>query len=94
MKEKEPKLIIIGSGHLVGLTAMRMAEIKAMNLPIEVVKFEEAQERGLTETFEYKLPSPLPELQEVILKQNFFGDGKSNRNKRRKAERKAKKGKR
>jgi len=94
MSEKEPKLIIIGGGHSGGLTAIRIAEIKAMHPNVEVVTFEEAKERGLAESFEYKAHPPLPELQQIVLKDNFFSGGKSNRNKRREAERKAKKGKR
>jgi len=45
------------------------------------------------ETYEYKAPPPVPELQQMFLKDNFFSSGKSNRNIRRKAERKAKKNK-
>ena len=93
MEDKKPNVIIVGSEHEAGLLAMKIAELKLANPNCEVVTIEEAKERGLTQTFEIKAPKPLPELQPVILKDNFFSDGNSARNKRREAERKAKKGK-
>jgi len=94
MSEKGIAILIIDSGHNAGLVAVQIAEIKAMHPNLEVVTSEEAKERGLTESIKYKARPPLPELQQLILKDNFFSDGKSNRNKRRESERKAKKGKR
>jgi FlaA1/EpsC-like NDP-sugar epimerase len=94
MEDKKPNVIIVGSGHEAGLLAMKIAELKLANPNCEVVTLEEAKERGLIQTFEITAPKPLPELQQVYLKDNYFSDGKSARNKRREAERKAKKGKR
>lgn len=90
MEDKKPNVIIVGSGHDAGLLAMKIAEMKLENPNVEIVTLEEAKERGLTETYKITAPPPLPEL---YLKDNFFSDGKSARNKRREAERKAKKGK-
>ena len=93
MEDKKPNVIIVGSGHEAGLLAMKIAELKLANPNCEVVTLEEAKERGLTQRFEITAPKPLSELQQVILKDNFFSGGKSARNKRREAERNAKKGK-
>lgn len=94
MEDKKPNVIIVGSGHEAGLLAIKIAELKLANPNCEVVTIEEAKERGLAQTFEITAPKPLPELQQVYLKDNFFSHDKSARNKRREAERKAKKGKR
>jgi len=93
MEDKKPNVIIVGSGHEAGLLAMKIAEMKLENPNVEIVTLEEAKERGLMQTFEITAPKPIPELHQVVLKDNFFSDGKSARNKRREAERKAKKGK-
>lgn len=93
MEDKKLNVIIVVSGHEADLLAMKIAELNLANPNCEVVTLEEAKERGLTQTFEIRAPKPLPELQQVILKDNFSRDGKSARNKRRESERKAKKGK-
>lgn len=92
---KERGIIIVGSGHGDDLLALRLAEIKAENPNVEVVTIEEAKQRGLSETFEYKALPQMPE--PILLKQNVFGfgsGGKSARNIRRENERKSKKNKR
>jgi uncharacterized spore protein YtfJ len=93
MEDKKPSVIIVGSGHDAGLLAMKIAELKLANPNCEVVTIEEAKERGLTKTFTITAPRIIPEIQQVHLKDNFLSDGRSARNKRREAERKAKKGK-
>lgn len=90
MEDKKPNVIIVGSGHDGGLLAMKIAELKLANPNCEVVTLEEAKEKGLTQTFEITVPK---QFQELYLIDNFFSDGKSARNKRREAERKAKKAK-
>ena len=90
MGDIKPNVIIIGSGHDAELLAIKIAEMKLENPNVELITLEEAKEKGLTETYKITAPPPLPEL---YLKDNFFSDGKSARNKRREAERKAKKGK-
>ena len=86
MSEKTPKILIIGD-HQAGLTAIRIAEIKVEHRNLEVVILGDV-------TYQYKARPPLPELQQIILNDNFFSDVKSSRNKRRKAKRKVKKNKR
>jgi hypothetical protein len=88
MEDKKPNVIIVGSGRDAGLLAMRIAELKSTHPNCEVVTLEEAKERGLMQTFPITAPKPIPELEQVILKDNFFHDGKSSRNKRREAKRK------
>lgn len=90
MEDKKPNVIIVGSGHDAGLLAMEIAELKLANPNCEVVTLEEAKEKGLTQTFEITAPK---QFQELYFSDNFFSDGKSARNKRREAERKAKKAK-
>ena len=53
---------------------------------------KEAKELNLTPTFYIKAP-PIIHEHELTLKDNFFSNGKSARNKRREAERKNKKAK-
>ena len=87
MEDKKPNVVIVSSGHDTGLLAMKIAEIKLQNPNVEIVTLEEAKEMSLNETYKITASPPLPEL---CLKDNFFSDGKSARNKRREAERKSK----
>ena len=87
MGEIKPNLIIIGSMHDAGLLAMKIAELKSANPNCEVVTIEEASQRGLTQNYEIKAPPPLPDLQMTYLKDNFYSNGKSARNKRREEQR-------
>jgi hypothetical protein len=94
MMEKPRGIIIIGGRTNDELTARVIAEIKATNPDTEIVTFEEAIQSGLSETWEFKPPPPVPQLGElVILKDNLYSGVKvkSKRNQRRKAERNAKK---
>lgn len=95
----KPNVIVIGGHFDDGLLAIKIAEMKLQNQNIEVVTLDEAKERGIIiidSISEYKAPKPLPELIEpklsTILTIGLPGHGKSSRNKRREAERKAKKG--
>jgi hypothetical protein len=87
---EQNKAMIIGGGGNNALTLKRIAELRTENPDIEIVSLNEAKEKGLSQTYEYKAPPQLPEL--VSLKDNFKGV-KSARNKRREEERKAKKNK-
>ena len=46
MEDKEPNVIIVGSGHEAGLLAMKIAELKLANPNCEVVTLEEAKEKA------------------------------------------------
>lgn len=86
--EKERGIVIVGCGNH-GLTALRMAEIKAAHPDLEVVTIEEAKERGLHQSYELKAPPPMPEI--IIPVTPFHQTGISNRAARRKQERQARK---
>lgn len=92
MEDKIPHVIIVCSGHEAGLLAMKIAEMNLESHNVEVVTIEEAKEQGLTETFKFTAPPPLP-IEQIYVHDNPINNGKSARNVRREAERKAKKGK-
>lgn len=89
--EKERGIIIVGCSHDAELLARHIAAIETGNPKIEIITIDEAQKNGLDKRFELKAPIKIPEL--VALK-TIFNDNRSNRNKRREAERKSKKPKR
>ena len=92
MEDKKTNVIIVGSGHDSGLLAMKIAELKLDYPNCEVVTIEEAKEQGLTQTFKFTAPPPLP-IEQIYVHDNPLNNGKSARNVRREAERNAKKGK-
>ena len=91
MEKKEIDVIVVGIDHDAGLLALKIAELKAANPNIEVVTIEEAKKRGIVESFPITAPKELPVIPYLHPNNNFYFDGKSARNKRREAERKAKK---
>jgi DUF917 family protein len=88
MEKKKPELIVIGVGNDPYLIAKTIEALSIEHPNVEVVTIDEVRERSIVPTFELKAPLVLPQ---ITLKDNFFSNGKSARNKRREAERKNKK---
>jgi len=82
------KVLIVGGHDSCPLTSAKIAELSAQIPDVQVVSLEEAQRKGLCQTFEYKAPPPLPEIPRLI---GFSDTGARSRNARRKAERESKK---
>lgn len=100
MEDNKPKVIIVGSGAMgkdSALLALKVAELREQHPDLMVItndNFDETFKDGVykvEETFQFKAPLPLPELQPIIVNDNFYIDGRSARNKRREANRKSKK---
>jgi GTPase SAR1 family protein len=79
------KVIIVGSGDC-GLTAMALSELKGKFPEAEVVTIEQAKERGLSESIEYKARPQLSPIEMMTAPYNN-GHSLSSRNIRRKDKR-------
>ena len=85
---KKPELIRVGPENEPFLLNRAIDKILSEHPTATVVTLDEVKALNLTPTFYIKAP---PIIHEITLKDNFFSDGKSARNKRREAERKKKK---
>lgn len=92
MDNKKPNILIIGGEKMGKSIELTMGKLNNPNYAI--VTLDEAKEKKLIDIIpDLKITpiKPLPELQEMTLKDNFFNSGKSARNIRREQERKNKK---
>ncbi len=94
MLDKKPNLIIIGGEEVGKSVALELTLVKLDNPNYAIVTLDEAKEKNLIDVIpdlKVKPIMPLSELQEITLKDNFYSDGKSARNKRREQQRRNKK---